>query len=51
MEAFPDLASLSDSELKDLITRLANRYGSQAVIVAIDARRAGNGSVRSISTA
>ncbi len=43
IEAGADKVSLNTAALRDpaLITRLADRYGSQAVIVAIDARRAG----------
>jgi cyclase len=42
VEAGADKISLNTAALSDpeLITRLANRYGSQAVIVAIDAKRA-----------
>ncbi len=48
VEAGADKVSLNTAALSnpDLITSLANRYGSQAVIVAIDAKRApdrGNG--------
>jgi cyclase len=45
IEAGADKVSLNTAPLgdPDLITRLANRYGSQAVIVAIDAKRAGSG--------
>jgi cyclase len=45
IEAGADKVSLNTAPLADpdLITRLAKRYGSQAVIVAIDAKRAGNG--------
>jgi cyclase len=45
IEAGADKVSLNTAPLADpdLITRLANRYGSQAVIVAIDAKRAGGG--------
>ena len=41
IEAGADKVSLNTAALKDpeLITRLARRYGSQAVIVAIDAKR------------
>ncbi len=41
IEAGADKVSLNTAALKnpDLITRLAKRYGSQAVIVAIDAKR------------
>jgi imidazole glycerol-phosphate synthase subunit HisF len=42
VEAGADKVSLNTAALRDpeLITRLAGRYGSQAVIVAIDAKRA-----------
>jgi cyclase len=42
IEAGADKVSLNTAALRnpDLITTLANRYGSQAVIVAIDAKRA-----------
>ena len=42
IEAGADKVSLNSAALADpeLITRLAARYGSQAVIVAIDAKRA-----------
>jgi len=45
VEAGADKVSLNTAPLADpdLITRLANKYGSQAVIVAIDAKRTGNG--------
>lgn len=45
IEAGADKVSLNTAALEhpDLITRLAIRYGSQAVIVAIDAKRAGAG--------
>jgi imidazole glycerol-phosphate synthase subunit HisF len=45
IEAGADKVSLNTAALKDpsLITTLARRYGSQAVIVAIDARRRDNG--------
>jgi imidazole glycerol-phosphate synthase subunit HisF len=45
IEAGADKVSLNSAALLDptLITRLAVRYGSQAVVVAIDAKRAGNG--------
>ena len=45
VEAGADKVSLNTAALKqpDLITTLARRYGSQAVIVAIDAKRRGNG--------
>ena len=51
VEAGADKVSLNTAALSnpDLITSLANRYGSQAVIVAIDAKRApdhGNGRSR-----
>jgi cyclase len=51
VEAGADKVSLNTAALSnpDLITSLANRYGSQAVIVAIDAKRArdqGNGGAR-----
>jgi imidazole glycerol-phosphate synthase subunit HisF len=44
VEAGADKVSLNTAALTDpaLITRLANQYGSQAVIVAIDARREGD---------
>ncbi len=44
MEAGADKVSLNTAALKqpDLITTLANRYGSQAVIVAIDAKKNGD---------
>jgi len=44
VEAGADKVSLNTAALADpsLITRLAGRYGSQAVIVAIDAKRAGH---------
>jgi cyclase len=43
VDAGADKVSLNTAPLSDpgLITRLANRYGSQAVIVAIDAKREG----------
>ena len=43
MEAGADKVSLNSAALADpsIITRLAQQYGSQAVIVAIDARRKG----------
>lgn len=43
IEAGADKVSLNSAALADpsLITRLAARYGSQAVVVAIDAKRAG----------
>ncbi|HEY8549934.1 MAG TPA: imidazole glycerol phosphate synthase subunit HisF [Vicinamibacterales bacterium] len=45
VEAGADKVSLNTAALQDpdLITRLAKQYGSQAVVVAIDAKRAGNG--------
>src|SRR6478735_4932601 len=45
VDAGADKVSLNTAALTDpaLITRLANRYGSQAVLVAIDAKRAGSG--------
>jgi imidazole glycerol-phosphate synthase subunit HisF len=45
VEAGADKVSLNTAALADpdLITRLASKYGSQAVIVAIDAKRAGDG--------
>jgi imidazole glycerol-phosphate synthase subunit HisF len=45
IDAGADKVSLNTAALADpaLITRLASRYGSQAVVVAIDAKRAGNG--------
>ena len=45
VEAGADKVSLNTAALAtpDLITRLANQYGSQAVIVAIDAKRSGDG--------
>jgi cyclase len=44
IEAGADKVSLNTAAMADpsLITMLANRYGSQAVIVAIDAKRAGD---------
>src|SRR5438128_4169618 len=44
VEAGADKVSLNTAALSDpgLITVLARRYGSQAVVVAIDAKRAGN---------
>lgn len=44
VEAGADKVSLNTAAIKDppLITALANRYGSQAVIVAIDAKRSGD---------
>ena len=46
VEAGADKVSLNTAALRDpdLIGRLARRYGSQAVIVAIDARRRDDGS-------
>jgi imidazole glycerol-phosphate synthase subunit HisF len=43
LDAGADKVSLNTAAIRDpsLITRLASRYGSQAVIVAIDARRQG----------
>jgi cyclase len=45
IEAGADKVSLNTAALADptLITRLASRYGSQAVVVAIDAKRAADG--------
>ena len=45
VEAGADKVSLNTAALEtpELLTRLANRYGSQAVIVAIDAKRANGG--------
>jgi cyclase len=45
VDAGADKVSLNTAALKDpaLITTLARRYGSQAVIIAIDAKRRGNG--------
>jgi cyclase len=45
IEAGADKVSLNSAALSDpmLITRLADRYGSQAIVVAIDAKRAGDG--------
>jgi imidazole glycerol-phosphate synthase subunit HisF len=45
VEAGADKVSLNTAALAtpDLITQLANQYGSQAVIVAIDAKRAADG--------
>ena len=45
VEAGADKVSLNTAALTnpDLITRLASQYGSQAVIVAIDAKRTGHG--------
>ncbi len=44
VEAGADKVSLNTAALKqpDLITTLANRYGSQAVVVAIDAKKDGD---------
>jgi cyclase len=43
VDAGADKVSINSAPLRDpdLITRLANRYGSQAVVVAIDAKREG----------
>src|SRR5512132_2669255 len=45
IEAGADKVSLNTAAINDpsLITTLADRYGSQAVVVAIDAKRAGDG--------
>ena len=45
IEAGADKVSLNSAALSDppLLTRLAGRYGSQAVVVAIDAKREGSG--------
>lgn len=45
IDAGADKVSLNSAALEDpsLLTRLAARYGSQAVVVAIDARREGGG--------
>jgi cyclase len=45
IEAGADKVSLNSAALSDpaLVTRLADRYGSQAIVVAIDAKRAGDG--------
>jgi cyclase len=45
VEAGADKVSLNTAALSDpsLITTLASRYGSQAVVVAIDAKRSGSG--------
>src|SRR5499427_1743997 len=45
VEAGADKVSLNTAALSNpsLITTLAERYGSQAVVVAIDAKRSGNG--------
>src|SRR5437764_11592928 len=44
VEAGADKVSLNTAALADpyLITRIADRYGSQAVVIAIDAKRAGD---------
>src|ERR671920_170689 len=44
IEAGADKVSLNSAALADptLLTRLAGRYGSQAVVVAIDAKREGD---------
>jgi imidazole glycerol-phosphate synthase subunit HisF len=44
-DAGADKVSINTAALADpsLITRLANRYGNQAVVVAIDAKRSGSG--------
>jgi len=46
IDAGADKVSLNSAALSDpsLVTRLADRYGSQAVVVAIDAKRAADGS-------
>ena len=46
IDAGADKVSLNSAALPDptLITRLADRYGSQAIVVAIDAKRGPNGS-------
>src|SRR5262245_6017492 len=48
VEAGADKVSLNTAALSDpqLITTLANRYGSQAVIVAIDAKRSSQAAAR-----
>jgi cyclase len=48
VEAGADKVSLNTAALSNpaLITTLANRYGSQAIVVAIDAKRAADGSGR-----
>jgi cyclase len=48
VEAGADKVSLNTAALADpaLITRIADRYGSQAVVVAIDAKRAAGGGDR-----
>ena len=45
MDAGADKISLNTAALTspELVTRLARRYGSQAIVVAIDAKRAGGG--------
>lgn len=45
IDAGADKVSINSAALADpgLVTRLAGRYGSQAVVVAIDAKRANNG--------
>jgi len=45
IDAGADKVSVNSAALEDpsLLTRLANRYGSQAVLVAIDAKRGGAG--------
>jgi cyclase len=45
IEAGADKVSLNSAALSDptLVTRLADRYGSQAIVVAIDAKRAPDG--------
>jgi cyclase len=45
IDAGADKVSVNSAALEDpsLLTRLANRYGSQAVVVAIDAKRGGAG--------
>jgi len=45
IEAGADKISLNSAALAtpDLVTRLARRYGSQAIVVAVDAKRAGAG--------
>jgi cyclase len=49
-DAGADKVTVNSAALSDpaLITRIAHRYGSQAVIVAIDAFRAGNGNPESL---
>jgi cyclase len=46
IEGGADKVSLNSAALSDptLVTRLADRYGSQAIVVAIDAKRADDGS-------